>query len=856
MSFGTLEFLSGKYSSTFSSDDFCKLSRFIQTGEFRDVPLSVGDYVAMFGLLWNSLRRKASNECEIKQVRECRLLVLTVMKSEEFDGSVASIHLPDDLISCIVHRANPARINEGDLENEVKFIESVLSTIYRKFVEKRAVIRGEIGRFLRDFTLIPTRSSHLTPILNVLNLIISGMRSVDRKLFRDILLPLHKPNGWSFWDRQLPVLGEYHRSLLQCCHTLIEKEGSLATELVEYILTHGFPAVNQSNTAKELLLLFEISKVLNSVVDLSSSSLMPKLMQRVLGCINSENAQVVQSVLILWKSPPSFFPAQLKPVLPNYMGRLLQTLFRGCGEPHWNPTVNKMTLLVLRSLEESEPELFELEAEKVIPEIEFSDETCNFSKTATVPSHLAAPTSSKTHQPPLSVTGVAPWKDESSMVEEAAGERKRGVAALREFISRLGQKQESRSSEKPPWLEALSSDTPTLMPELKFHNLVFGKNLGVGAFSSVRYARVVKPGKFLSQWQEVAVKMISYSTISEHQYGENILREICCLRKLAHPSIARLISSFRWRDGIYLVLEFGGLGDLHTYVRRKGGLPEPMAQIVVGEIATALVTVHESGFVYGDLKPENVVITATRHVKLVDFGACRPLTVQAKTCLIESRNDLRDMRSGDWKDQELVIPSSLELSDESILSPKTFEGTTLYLPPEAGKTPSVLSDAYALGLTTYFLLKARLPQWAGRDDSDETKNSMVKFQTRSEMMENDDFFTSLYSPQLAQFVSCLVQPDVEQRSTVEQALLAPWFDDVQDVRKLYLKIFDNNHLPGAEEASSAGAAAGGEWEKRQLSKIWTVQPADYALGETTRDENSLDYCPLAETDVERNSLFI
>ena len=61
-------------------------------------------------------------------------------------------------------------------------------------------------------------------------------------------------------------------------------------------------------------------------------------------------------------------------------------------------------------------------------------------------------------------------------------------------------------------------------------------------------------------------------------------------------------------------------------------------------------SIHELGLVYGDLKPENVVITESGHVKLTDFGGCRPVTNEGKQ-LIESvaMNILKDLRDGDWK---------------------------------------------------------------------------------------------------------------------------------------------------------------------------------------------------------------
>ena len=669
------------------------------------------------------------------------------------------------------------------------------------------------------------------------------MTEIDRGLFSEILLPLHKPNGWSFWDRQTPVLGEYHKALVQCCHCVIEKDVSLATTLIEYILDQSFPPVNQSNTAKELLLLYEISKFINHV-DLSK--VIGKLMIRVLDCINSENAQIVQSVLVFWKSPPSQFPDLVRPYLPQYMEALLFALFRGTGEPHWNPTVNKMTLLVLKSLESSDSDLFEKSAQTSIPQTRSSSAAMVSSRP--VPPSLAA--SSSPLQPPLGITGIAPWLGEPSVdfVSKKSASSIKGLEALRQYMHAL---EPVAVSNDKPWESALSSETPTLMPELKFHNLVFGQDLGTGAFSTVRYARIVRPGgkSYLSQWPEVAVKMVSYATLKEKEYGENVLREICCLRQLAHPSVARLISSFRWRDGIYMVLEYGSLGDLHTYVRRNGCIEdEAMAKVVIGEIATALVTVHESGFVYGDLKPENVVITATRHVKLADFGAARPLTDSARQLLVDSRNALREMRSGDWKtDVESPSTELPEFLNEEIVEPKNFEGTSAYMSPELvldpGRGPSILSDAYALGLTTYFVLKSRLPQWA-------VDAGGAHFDSDALMIADEIFAT--VSPTCAEFIKSLLRRDVADRLSVEESLVHEWFHDVQPVRSLYKTSLSSEHLPGAD---GGGPVAGGDaaWEKRQLSKIWSAQPADYALvvagGKTELDE------PIMESDCERNHPF-
>jgi hypothetical protein len=55
--------------------------------------------------------------------------------------------------------------------------------------------------------------------------------------------------------------------------------------------------------------------------------------------------------------------------------------------------------------------------------------------------------------------------------------------------------------------------TPTLLPDLMFHDLVFGHELGSGSFSTVKYAKHIAHGKPASSWPEYAVKVISTELI-------------------------------------------------------------------------------------------------------------------------------------------------------------------------------------------------------------------------------------------------------------------------------------------------------------------------------------------------------
>jgi Protein kinase domain len=150
------------------------------------------------------------------------------------------------------------------------------------------------------------------------------------------------------------------------------------------------------------------------------------------------------------------------------------------------------------------------------------------------------------------------------------------------------------------WSQVQMEATPTYLPDLKFHDLVFGQELGVGAFGCVKYARHIHKKKSRSQWAEYAVKIVSTDKIKVTGYEASIQREIATLHILSHhPGIARLVSSFRFREGAYLVLEYASKGDLHTLLHQHGSLDNDSTRFVIGEVVAALASIHGMGFVYG-----------------------------------------------------------------------------------------------------------------------------------------------------------------------------------------------------------------------------------------------------------------
>ncbi|XP_071493466.1 citron Rho-interacting kinase-like [Diadema antillarum] len=90
--------------------------------------------------------------------------------------------------------------------------------------------------------------------------------------------------------------------------------------------------------------------------------------------------------------------------------------------------------------------------------------------------------------------------------------------------------------------------------------------------------------------------------------------------------LTRLQYAFQDDDNLYLIMEFHPGGDLLSLLARFDDVfEEPMARFYLAELVAAIHSLHTMGYVHRDIKPDNILLDRTGHIKLADFGSSAKL---------------------------------------------------------------------------------------------------------------------------------------------------------------------------------------------------------------------------------------
>ncbi|CAK0768891.1 eukaryotic-like serine/threonine-protein kinase [Gammaproteobacteria bacterium] len=125
---------------------------------------------------------------------------------------------------------------------------------------------------------------------------------------------------------------------------------------------------------------------------------------------------------------------------------------------------------------------------------------------------------------------------------------------------------------------------------------------------------------------KTAVTAFTGNAREEFRYGlDKFLEEARGLARFqSHPNIVAVQNFFQANDTGYLVMEYVEGVTLEQYLSQQGGrLSYSRALSILMPVMEALRVVHEAGVLHRDISPDNLYLTKTSQVKLLDFGAAR-----------------------------------------------------------------------------------------------------------------------------------------------------------------------------------------------------------------------------------------
>lgn len=89
---------------------------------------------------------------------------------------------------------------------------------------------------------------------------------------------------------------------------------------------------------------------------------------------------------------------------------------------------------------------------------------------------------------------------------------------------------------------------------------------------------------------------------------------------LKHPYICGLKDVLKTNNHWYMLFEYVNGGQMLDYIISHGRLKEKHARKFARQIASALDYCHKNSIVHRDLKIENILISKTGDIKIIDFG--------------------------------------------------------------------------------------------------------------------------------------------------------------------------------------------------------------------------------------------
>jgi tetratricopeptide (TPR) repeat protein/TolB-like protein/predicted Ser/Thr protein kinase len=203
---------------------------------------------------------------------------------------------------------------------------------------------------------------------------------------------------------------------------------------------------------------------------------------------------------------------------------------------------------------------------------------------------------------------------------------------------------------------------------------VISKRLGAGGMGQVYGAEDTTLKRF------VAIKRMAPQAKSTEADRKRLLKEAQRASALNHPNIGSMYDVVEHAGELWLVMEFVEGETLRDRLQRPISTEEFFS--IATQCCEGLQAAHEKGIIHGDIKPENIMLTAGNRVKILDFGVARRA----------------------WNSNPDEATKSLETMTATGGTPAYMAPEVLLQQPDDGR-----SDLFSLGLVFYEMLGGEQP---------------------------------------------------------------------------------------------------------------------------------------------------
>jgi serine/threonine kinase 38 len=169
--------------------------------------------------------------------------------------------------------------------------------------------------------------------------------------------------------------------------------------------------------------------------------------------------------------------------------------------------------------------------------------------------------------------------------------------------------------------------------------------IGRGAFGEVRLVRDKSNGCVYAMKKLKKTEMVRRGQVDHVKAERNLLAEV------HDEAVVKLFYSFQDEEFLYLVMEYLPGGDMMTLLMRRDTLTEEETRFYIAQTILALERVHAANFIHRDIKPDNLLLDRDGHMKLSDFGLCKPVDGEILRSLPSvAEEDLEEETNGDGND--------------------------------------------------------------------------------------------------------------------------------------------------------------------------------------------------------------